>query len=166
MPKRRNSPIHRSLQQLADRIERANEVVKEAAIEMKTEAIANLEGQGRGGAPPPLSQLTTRIYQETGEPDGSGIRNHLTIEYRQTDRGTVAVLGIPEGQPTIVAKVQNDGCSIPVTDKMRGFLSAEYGIHLRSTTTHIFVPPRHFWDNALKTVSMRLRDRLKEIFAS
>lgn len=164
MVKRRNSPLHRALQQLADRVDRASAAVEAAAIEMKHEAIANLEGQGRGGAPPPLSQMTTKIYQQAGEPDGSGIRNHLEVEYKQTSRGTIAVLGIPDGQPTIVAKVQNDGCSILVTDKMRGFLSAEYGIHLRSTTTHIVVPPRHFWDDALKTVSVGLRDRLKEIF--
>lgn len=164
MPKTRSSPLHFALNKLADRVDRASDVVKDAAIEMKAEAIANLEGQGRGGTPPPLSQMTTKIYQQAGEPDGSGIRNHLTVEYKQTSRHTTAILGIPDGQPTIVAKVQNDGCSIAVTDKMRGFLAAEYGIFLRATTTHIVVPPRHFWDDALKVTSERLRDRLRSIF--
>jgi hypothetical protein len=78
----------------------------------------------------------------------------------------VATLGIPDGKPTIVAKVQNDGATIQVTDKMRGYLSAALGIHLNASTTHIVVPGRYFWDNAFKTASDRYKQELADIFRS
>lgn len=42
------------------------------------------------------------------------------------------------------APVQEFGGHIAVTPKMRGFLSAQYGIHLKKSTTHITIPPRPF----------------------
>ena len=36
------------------------------------------------------------------------------------------------------------GCKIGVTDKMRGFLGANYGIHLKNSTQVITIPPRPF----------------------
>lgn len=40
--------------------------------------------------------------------------------------------------------IQEFGCQIPVTDKMRGFLSYKFGIHLKKDTTHIVIPSRSF----------------------
>ena len=48
------------------------------------------------------------------------------------------------------APVQEFGGHIPVTDKMRGFLAANYGIHLRKDTTHITIPPRSFLRTTLQ----------------
>lgn len=42
------------------------------------------------------------------------------------------------------ASIQEFGGQIKVTDKMRGFLAVNYGIHLRKDTTHITIPPRSF----------------------
>lgn len=127
----------------------------------------NLETQGRGGTPPPLSSITRELYRQTGEPDGSGIVNHLTLEFRREGDKFIALLGIPEGQPSLVARVQDRGATIPVTDRMRGFLAA-HGIFLRATTTHINVPGRHFWELALRdgraSAKQKLKRLIKEIF--
>jgi hypothetical protein len=131
---------------------------------MKEESIKNLETQGRGGQGPELSDLTKRIYDQVGEPDGSGIRNHLEVSYKKLGSRQTAVLGLPQGKPSIVARVQNEGATIPVTDSMRGYLSAALGIHLKASTTHIVVPGRKFWDLAYKTASEQLKAELAEIF--
>ncbi|MFQ3617447.1 MAG: hypothetical protein SNJ57_10055 [Cyanobacteriota bacterium] len=129
----------------------------------------NLDTQGRGGTPPPLSPITRELYRQTGEPDGSGIVNHLTLEFQRKGDSFVAILGIPEGKPSLVARVQDRGATIPVTDRMRGFLAA-HGIFLRATTTHINVPGRHFWELALRdsraSAKRNLKRILREIFRS
>lgn len=110
----------------------------------------HLQGQGRGGAPPPLSEMTKQIYEIAGEPDGSGIHNTLEQYFRQEGNVFVAGVGIPEGKPTTIAKVQDEGAVIPVTDKMRGFMAANFGIYLRAETTHIVIPGRNFWSQSVK----------------
>lgn len=42
------------------------------------------------------------------------------------------------------APAQEFGAKIKVTAKMRGFLAANYDIHLKASTTHIVIPPRPF----------------------
>ncbi len=129
----------------------------------------NLETQGRGGEPPPLSYATREIYRQTQEPDGSGIINHLTLEFQRRDNRYIATLGIPEGRPTMIAKVQDQGATIPVTERMRAYF-AVFGIYLKPTTTHINVPGRKFWEIALresrKESQAKLKGLLKEIFRS
>lgn len=117
---------------------------------MKRLYLDYLANQGEsGGSPPPLSSATRLIREVTGEPDGSGIRDHVTVTYSKVGRNTIATLGIPEGKPTMIAKVQNDGAAIAVTERMRGFL-AHCGIFLKDSTTQIVIPGRHAWDYALK----------------
>lgn len=41
-----------------------------------------------------------------------------------------------------IARINEYGAVINVTPKMRGFLSAAYGIHLKKDTTQIIIPPR------------------------
>lgn len=53
-----------------------------------------------------------------------------------------------------LARVHEYGVNIPVTDKMRGYLSARFGIHLKATTTHIRIPERSF----LRAGSVRATD--------
>lgn len=131
--------------------ERGETWARNCAIEMQVLTLDHLENQGRGtGAPPPLSRLTLRSYSATGGPDGSGIRNHLTLEFHKRRTGFTAVLGIPEGQPADVARLQDQGGIVPVTESMRGFLAAELNIHLRAETTHFVIPPRRFWTESLQ----------------
>lgn len=124
-------------------------IVRKTGAEVDRYIQDHLSHQGRGGAPPPLSSATLNIYGVDGEPDGSGLRNHIKLTYHKTATGTIAVIGIPEGKPTVIAHVQNSGAVIPVTPKMRGFLAAAYGIYLKAETQHIHIPGRHFWDQAM-----------------
>lgn len=122
-----------------------------------------LENQGEAvGSPPPLSSATRLIYEATGEPDGSGIRNHVTVTYSKQGNNTIATLGIPDGKPTMIAKVQNDGAVIGVTERMRGFL-AHCGIFLKDSTTQIVIPGRHAWDYALRDTVGRAKKDLKGV---
>ena len=138
-----------------------------SARDVDTRVRENLGSQGRGGAPPALSPVTEGIYRQAGQPDGSGITNHLTLEFRREGNKFIALLGIPEGKPSMVARVQDRGATIPVTDRMRGFL-AVHGIFLRATTTHINVPGRHFWEAALRdgraSSKRQLKRLIKEFF--
>ena len=115
-----------------------------------------LESQGRsGGALPPLSDATLHIYGIEEPPNGEGIRNHVRQGVFNVQNKVVGFVGIPEGKPTIIAKVQNDGAIIQVTEAMRGFLSAAYGIHLRAETKHIYIPARHSWDESLRRAKIK-----------
>jgi len=63
---------------------------------------------------------------------------------RWAGRGTVKAGVINRPDVVVYAPIQEFGGSIPVTDKMRGFLAANYGIHLRKSTGSINIPPRSF----------------------
>lgn len=43
-----------------------------------------------------------------------------------------------------LARVHEFGIDIEVTDKMRGYFAAKFGINLKKTTTHIKIPERSF----------------------
>lgn len=144
--------------------EQGRQWVGETISAMNQDLRVHLGEQGRNGAPPPLSGMTREIYRIDGEPDGSGITNHITLEYKKREGTITAILGIPTGKPTLIAKVQDQGATIRVTDKMRGFLAANYGIYLRQETTHIHIPGRYFWSTVLrKTRSQALR-KLRRFF--
>lgn len=125
----------------------------------------HLKEQGRGGEPPPLSDATRHLYNRLGPPNGSGIINHLTMEFRKTPHGTVAIVGIPEGEPTMIAKVQDMGQLITVTDAMRGFLASQ-GIFLRADTHHIYIPPRRFWRKSVRATRRYAQSRLRGFMRS
>lgn len=139
-------------------------LMKTAAERTHELALENLASQGRGGSPPPLSGATRRIYERDGQPDGSGIRNHMEVSYQRNGNETVAILGILAGQPSVVARVQDQGATIAVTEAMRGFLSARYGINLRATTTYIHVPGRRFWERAVLQSRRELIQELRSFF--
>ena len=147
-----------------DKLEKRSPVVgkriaMDAVKTMDQAARDHLATQGRGGYPPPLSELTRHIYSIDGEPDGSGIHDNMEIAYQTRGSNFVAILGVVKGKATMIAKVQNSGAVIPVTDKMRGFFAARYGIGLRAETTHIIVPGRKFWDESLRQAkSQAIRD--------
>lgn len=141
------------LEQLAQNATTSGERwVKQLAHRMHDRAILNLGTQGRGRLPPPLSEATKKIYAQDGPPDGSGIRDHITITYHHSGSKFVAIVGIPEGQPSLIARVQERGATIPVSPQMRGWL-AHRGIFLKESTTHINIPGRHFWEQAFHDVA-------------
>jgi len=123
----------------------------------------HLATQGRGGQPPPLSAVTRRLYRRLGEPNGSGIRNHIRLTYHQQGAAFTATFGIPKGRPTLVAKVQDVGATIRVTPRMRGFL-AYHGIFLKATTTHIQIPGRHSWEYSLRDAKEEAKRNLKRFW--
>lgn len=49
-----------------------------------------------------------------------------------------------DGELGMIAHVHEYGCDIKVTDKMRAYLSAAKGIHLKKSTTVIRIPERSF----------------------
>lgn len=159
-----------SYKKLVQRLEQAPRRVSQkgsqwaiaSASDVDTRVRENLGAQGRGGAPPPLSSATQKIYRAAGQPDGSGIVNHLTLEFRREGNRFVATLGIPEGRPSLVARVQDRGATIPVSERMRGFLAVQ-GIFLRATTTHINIPGRHFWETALRDSRASSKRQLKQL---
>lgn len=141
----------------------AANIMAAAAAEFNQLLRGNLSGQGRSPqSPPPLSSATKTIYSHTqgGGPSGSGIVNHIEIVYRRRSASFVAIVGIPQGRPTTVARVQNYGALIQVTDRMRGFLAA-HGIYLRRDTSHIRVPPRDFWRLAVRDSRRNTRRRCR-----
>jgi hypothetical protein len=73
-----------------------------------------------------------------------------------------ATCGIPEGKPSIIARVQNNGATIKVTPRMRGWL-AVHGIHLRASTKVIRIPARKFWTKASKVASKQFKQDLRKI---
>lgn len=134
---------------------------RESANYFYNKLIENLESQGRGGEPPDLSTATRQIYKVDGEPDGSGIRNHIQVSVSKRGKSWVGTVNIPPGKPTLVAAVQESGATIPVTDKMRGFLASR-GIYLKSSTNYIYVPGRKFWSKARTDTKRFTRGRLRK----
>lgn len=143
---------HNTYPQLIEKIERTEQRLPEIGHQWSRAAITNLdrhlrhhlETQGRGGQPPPLSGATHQIYSRIGQPSGKGIRNHIEITYHQEGNKYYALLGIPRGRATMIAKVQDRGTVIKVTPKMRRFLHS-VGVHLRADTGTIVIPARYFW---------------------
>ena len=129
----------------------------------ESEIQGHLATQGRGGETPPLSPTTRRIYQQDGEPDGSGIRNHLQFYRERSSHGVAAGIGIPEGKPTIVARVQDRGATIVVSKKMRGYFLARYGIPL-AVGSIINVPGRKFLQRSSERANEFAKIKLRELF--
>ena len=63
-----------------------------------------------------------------------------------------------------LARVHEFGVDIPVTDKMRGYLSAQFGVHLKASTTVIRIPERSFiragFDTGINSTVSRVREFL------
>lgn len=51
--------------------------------------------------------------------------------------------GVLKGENAWLASIHEYGCNIPVTKKMRNYLHRQ-GLHLRKSTTHIYIPERSF----------------------
>jgi hypothetical protein len=163
--KRNDYPLCRNhLTEIEKEVPRMGERWARESVEFLDETYRDrLATQGRGGQPPPLSAVTRHLYRRLGEPNGNGIRNHIKIDYAQQGDTFTAVFGIPQGRPTLVAKVQDQGATTRVTDRMRGFL-ARHGVFLKSTTTHIQIPGRHSWEYSLQEARDEARKKLKSFW--
>lgn len=141
-----------------------SQIMNRSAHRMDDHIRDHLASQGRGGAPPPLTETTKHIYSIDGEPDGSGIRDHIRVKAGWEGNRYTAILGILDGKPTLVAKVQNDGCIIPVTQAMRGYFAARYGIFFKPEKKYLVVPGRHFWDDSLEKTQNETVQELRQFF--
>lgn len=56
----------------------------------------------------------------------------------------VGILSSAGGEMLTIASVQEFGANITVTDKMRGYMAANFGVHLKQSTTSIKIPERSF----------------------
>ena len=79
----------------------------------------------------------------------------------------VGILSKSGGDMLMIANVHEFGCSIPVTDKMRGFLAYEYGVHLKRDTKVIKIPERSFvrssYDNKKGEIGDKGEDLIKKV---
>jgi hypothetical protein len=145
--------VNSSLAKCFDRLERSKHIpqharswVEKSATDFESELHENLIAQRAN-----LSGATLRIYAVRGKPNGSGIRNHISHVKDQTDDRLRVTVGIASGKPTMVAKVQEYGTTIAVTDKMRAWFRRS-GINLRSSTVFIRIPGRRFWSKSWHSV--------------
>lgn len=79
----------------------------------------------------------------------------------------VGILSKSGGEMLMIANVHEFGCSIPVTDKMRGFLAYEYGVHLKRDTKVIKIPERSFvrssYDNKKGEIGDKGEDLIRQV---
>lgn len=103
-----------------------------------------LKTQGRGGVGPPLSPVTVKLYSVYGPSDGSLSKN-IALKTAQSTHEAEGVVGIPPGKPADIARIQDRGANIPVTQETRSYFAGA-GIRLSPKTTSLHVPGRHFWE--------------------
>lgn len=126
-------PNFTTLEKLTDRIDaQGKEWVEKSSQFFYDTARDRLATQGRGGNGnlPPLAASTIERYNRYGWPDGSALYNKIELNF--LDRFH-AVVGIPDGKPSLIAAVQNDGAVIKA----------------RNGNT-FYVPGRKFWSTANK----------------
>jgi hypothetical protein len=115
-----------------------------SAVRHKDNYIENLETQGRpGGEGPAVSRFTRE-----NPSDGSGIRNWVEVETRKTSRGGIAACGIANEKAAMIARVQDQGTTVVVTEKMRNYFASR-GATPPSVGSIIEIPGRRSWERAI-----------------
>lgn len=79
-----------------------------------------------------------KVHDETKVPEFLKMLEELS-----TSKVEIGILGDSSSEILMIASVNEFGCSIKVTDKMRGYLGSQ-GIHLKASTTSINIPERSF----------------------
>ena len=101
------------------------------------------------------------ISGPAGEPPRLRTGNlRASIQAAKTMEGTYVV------GPTTTAfygRIHEYGGKIRVTARMRGFLAAELGIHLRKDTTEITIPKRPFMGPAMRRMAEKFPELFKDI---
>jgi hypothetical protein len=138
----------------------APEWVQEATEDLETNYRENLATQGRGGQGPTLSPVTHHLYDLLGEPDGSGITNHLMARHEFTASGSIGRFGVRSGRATMIARVQDQGVAIEVTPKMRAWRAA-HGVPLKASTRYVIIPPRYSWRHAVRDANKKAKRKLR-----
>lgn len=77
----------------------------------------------------------------------------------------VGILSKSGGDMLMIANVHEFGCTIPVTDKMRGFLAYNYGVHLKRDTKVIKIPERSFVRSSFDNKSHQVSERGEDLIA-
>ena len=67
-----------------------------------------------------------------------------TLEKLSNTAVRIGILSKSGGEILLIANVNEYGCSIPVTNKMRGFFRYEFGINISKNTKVIKIPERSF----------------------
>lgn len=78
----------------------------------------------------------------------------------------IGIFGADDSQILMIASVNEFGCSITVTPKMRAYLHSQ-GMHLKASTTEIKIPERSFvrsgFDDREKDIQSRAIKLLKKV---
>jgi hypothetical protein len=128
---------------------------------------AGLKSQAPGGqAFDPLNPYT--VWQKGSNLALTGGDMEKSLHYEIRTGGLEVWVGVG-AEHAMVAKIQQRGITIDVTEKMRAYLAAN-GLHLRVSTTAIVIPPRPFIGPAIRAARPAVRERyrraLKKAFES
>lgn len=142
----------------------ANEFVHEAAEKLRRKIQDNIAF----GRPewPELSMVTKALKGSEQPLRDSG---ELLLSIQVQHLGNTALVGIPDGTVRtdgtpmdVVADILEHGAAIRVTDKMRGFLASK-GFPLKRTTETVVIPPRRFFEPAVREWRDELVKDLEEL---
>lgn len=96
-----------------------------------------------GGSFPRLHPFTAERKGAETPLVGGDLEQAITFRVTPQGRAFVVWAGVAPGPLGRVARVQEYGCTIAVTDRMRAYLHAE-GLHLAASTEYVTIPPRPF----------------------
>jgi len=122
------------------------------------------KGAGKQARPDTFRE-NAEPYSYTSSPPGSPplVRSgnlRSSISYARTPEGTIVV------GPTTVGwygRVHEFGAMITVTAKMRAYLAAVFGWHLRRSTTQIHIPARPFMRPALSNCVRQFPEQFRNL---
>lgn len=93
--------------------------------------------------------------------------NHIpkikdALEYLASHHLEIGIFGEDNSELLMIARVQEFGAEINVTEKMRGYLHAA-GLHLRDSTEQINIPERSFMRAGFDTMRRNIRKRAEKL---
>lgn len=95
----------------------------------------------------------------------TGLDNILNDELTKFDNKSVTVGYLKDDKLALIAKVQEYGAVINVTQKLRNYLGMKHGIWLSKDKTQIIIPPRSFMLAAFFDNQNEYADRLMKFYA-
>ncbi|MBW4514555.1 MAG: hypothetical protein KME11_04960 [Timaviella obliquedivisa GSE-PSE-MK23-08B] len=155
--------LYQKLQSLKALPDKGEQWAREGAELMNNNMLDHLRTQGRGKHSPRLRSLTLHLYTLRGNPNGSGIRKHIQVRHKRMGNASKSLLGIPNGRPTMITKVQNSGATIQITPRMRRWFG-RYKVYFKPSKTTIRIPGRGVWDKSLRNTNRVQKIKLKQLF--
>lgn len=108
-------------------------------------------------------QIKVDVISKTNEEAMRALFQDSFAKPTFVDVGIFQGAGSTEKMPIAsIAAVHEFGARIPVTDRMRRYLGAALGLHLRKETTHITIPERSFIRSAMMLGKERINERLRQ----